>query len=73
MAILNNDYIGLISVAPRATVAGLQVREFTRPEAGWITVEDYMDADDVIVFTGQTLTRVTNELYYPVVHRPVLT
>jgi len=63
--------IGLISVAPRSTTPGLQLREFDTPY-DWVNVENKMGPNDVIVFAGQALTRMTSGVYRPVLHRPVI-
>jgi len=64
--------VGLITVAPRGSVAGLQVRQLDQPQSGWIAVEELMGPKDIIVFVGQTMTRLTKGIYRPMLHKPVL-
>jgi len=50
-------------------VGGLQVRDISNPELGWITIENEMGPNDIVIFSGQTLTRITSGLYRPILHR----
>eukprot|EP01120_Amphizonella_sp_Union-15-10_P012334 TRINITY_DN5456_c0_g1_i2.p1 TRINITY_DN5456_c0_g1~~TRINITY_DN5456_c0_g1_i2.p1 ORF type:complete len:257 (+),score=45.24 TRINITY_DN5456_c0_g1_i2:98-868(+) len=50
---------GLITVLGKGTVGGLLVRDPTRSDVTWISVEDLMEPSDVIILTGQTLNFLT--------------
>ena len=56
--------LGLVTVAPKSSAAGLLVYSRGR----WKLVEAEMAADDVVVFTGHTLGWLTRGHYRPLLH-----
>ena len=48
--------LGLLTIAPRASVPGLVIHEPLRNE--WIAIEEDMGADEAILFAGSTLSEL---------------
>lgn len=57
-----------LTVAPKGTFAGLEVRDFASLE--WREIETSMQEDDVLVFAGDCLSRLSNDYFRSVLHRP---
>ena len=48
--------LGLLTIAPRASVPGLVIQEYSTNE--WIHIEECMGEDEAILFAGSTLTEL---------------
>jgi isopenicillin N synthase-like dioxygenase len=59
---------GLLTVAPKATANALEVLE--RSDLTWTPVEEGLEEGDVLVFAGETLSRVCNNYFPSLLHRP---
>lgn len=60
-----------VTVAPCATVKGLEILPFDAPQHGWINVEEEMTHPDVVcVFVGDSLNKITGGMFPSVIHRP---
>nr|MBP9113160.1 isopenicillin N synthase family oxygenase [Polyangiaceae bacterium] len=60
----------LMTVAPKASLAALDLRRFDSLE--WDRFEARMDNDDLLVFVGDTMARLTNNYYPALLHRPTV-
>ena len=58
--------LGLITVTPRGTAAGL---ELLQSDGSWVLAEAVMGDDELLVFGGQELARVTGGVFRPMMHR----
>lgn len=57
-----------LTVATKATVPGLELRDFGTLE--WSEIERTMRDDEVLVFAGDCLSRVSNNYFRSLLHRP---
>ena len=59
--------LGLLTIAPRGTVAGLEVWDESNED--WLNAEEASEPRDCIVFAGETLGYLSNGLIRGVLHR----
>jgi len=60
----------LVTVAPRSTLAGLEVKDFHTGE--WLRIEEHMEQDDILIFAGDPLDYVSAHRYPSLMHRPLV-
>jgi len=59
---------GLLTLLPRASFPGLEILDFGKI---WILIEEFTDNDDVIVFGGRILEKISGGYFTPIRHRVV--
>lgn len=60
----------LVTLAPRSSVAGLDVKDVQTGE--WFNIEETMDDDECLVFVGDPLDYVSSHRYPSLMHRPAV-
>ncbi len=60
----------LMTVAPKASLPALDLRRFDSLE--WECFEAQMEEDELLVFVGDTMARLTNNYYPALLHRPTV-
>uniref|UniRef100_A0A7S2RRG0 Isopenicillin N synthase-like Fe(2+) 2OG dioxygenase domain-containing protein n=1 Tax=Mucochytrium quahogii TaxID=96639 RepID=A0A7S2RRG0_9STRA len=58
--------LGLLTIAPRATVPGLHV--FDSIKSRWENLDHQLDENQVCIFAGETLAKITNGAIRPTLH-----
>jgi hypothetical protein len=58
----------LVTIAPRATVSGLAVRDVA--DGRWLRVERQMAEDEAVLFGGDPLAFVSRHYFHAAMHRP---
>eukprot|EP01012_Entosiphon_sulcatum_P052205 TRINITY_DN71742_c0_g1_i1.p1 TRINITY_DN71742_c0_g1~~TRINITY_DN71742_c0_g1_i1.p1 ORF type:complete len:478 (+),score=40.84 TRINITY_DN71742_c0_g1_i1:46-1434(+) len=61
--------LGLVTAAPRATVAGLYLLDQVMND--WLLAENLLQPDQVIVFAGSLLGQMSHGYFRPLLHRAV--
>ena len=61
--------LAFLTVAPRGTQAALRIKSLRAP-AEYVEVEPHLGEDDVVVFAGDLLARLTNNAFPAVLHHP---
>ena len=63
--------LAFLTVAPRGTQAALRIKSLrARAPAEYVEVEPHLGEDDVVVFAGDLLARLTNNAFPAVLHHP---
>ena len=60
----------LMTVAPKASLAALDLRRFDSLD--WERCESQMEEDELLVFVGDTMARLTNNYYPALLHKPTV-
>lgn len=68
-ALADHTDSGLLTIAPLSSTPALEVREFDT--LAWTPIEHELEERDVLVFVGETLSRISNNWFPSALHRPV--
>lgn len=59
--------VGLITLIPRASTAGLEMYDWTTGD--WHAVEREKASNHCVLLVGETLSRLSNKYFSPTIHR----